>query len=138
MMKTGKKESIIIFHIFSKKMVLKEVFMKSFYRWVSQFYKKVILAGIFYPVFCNLALANAAQGMPWVSPLQKIQSAISGPVAQAAGVICIVIAGLGIAFGESGGGVKRLFQVVMGLAIAFTAASIVSQLFGGGASGAVF
>ena len=63
------------------------------------------------------------------NPLQQIMNLISGPIAQMVGVICIVIAGLGIAFGEGGNGVKRLFQVVMGLAIAFTAASLISGLF---------
>ncbi|MFT6834237.1 MAG: type IV secretory pathway VirB2 component (pilin), partial [Francisellaceae bacterium] len=43
----------------------------------------------------------------------------------------------GIAFGEGGSGVRKLFQVVMGLAIAFTAASIVSKLFGA-TSGVIF
>jgi type IV secretion system protein VirB2 len=47
----------------------------------------------------------------------------------------IVIAGLGIAFGEAGSGVKRLFQVVMGLAIAFSAASIVASLYFQGSGG---
>lgn len=67
--------------------------------------------------------------MPWEGPLQMIMNSISGPVAKILGVIAIVIAGLGIAFGESGSGVRKLFQVVLGLAIAFTAASIVATLF---------
>lgn len=67
--------------------------------------------------------------MPWEGPLNTIMQSISGPVAKVIGVIAIVLAGLGIAFGESGSGVRRLFQVVLGLAIAFTAASIVSTLF---------
>lgn len=71
----------------------------------------------------------SAPAMPWEGPLQTIMQSISGPVAKVIGVIAIVIAGLGIAFGESGSGVRRLFQVVLGLAIAFTAASIVSTLF---------
>lgn len=77
-------------------------------------------------VFANSA---STAPMPWEGPLQAIMNSISGPVAKICGVIAIVIAGLGIAFGESGSGVRRLFQVVMGLAIAFTAASIVATLF---------
>jgi type IV secretion system protein VirB2 len=75
------------------------------------------------------ASASSTTPMPWEGPLQAIMNSISGPVAKICGVIAIVIAGLGIAFGESGSGVRRLFQVVMGLAIAFTAASIVATLF---------
>ena len=71
----------------------------------------------------------SAPAMPWEGPLNTIMLSISGPVAKVIGVIAIVLAGLGIAFGESGSGVRRLFQVVLGLAIAFTAASIVSTLF---------
>lgn len=78
---------------------------------------------------------NAFSAM--IGPLEQIMSVISGPIAQMAGVICIVIAGLGIAFGEGGSGVRRLFQVVMGLAIAFTAASLISGLFNS-SSGLVF
>jgi type IV secretion system protein TrbC len=73
--------------------------------------------------------AQVGPAMPWEGPLQTIMQSISGPVAKVIGVIAIVFAGLGIAFGESGSGVRRLFQVVLGLAIAFTAASIVSTLF---------
>ena len=67
--------------------------------------------------------------MPWEGPLQKVMDSISGPVAKTLGVIVIVLAGLGIAFGESGSGVRRLLQVVFGLAIAFTASSIVVSLY---------
>lgn len=91
--------------------------------------KTSFAAGLFY-VTMNNALADAAgQGMPWEGPLQKIMDSISGPVAKVLGVIVIVIAGLGIAFGESGSGVRRLFQVVLGLAIAFSAASIIATLY---------
>lgn len=77
------------------------------------------------------AFAAGDAAMPWQGPLQKITASISGPVAMSLGVIVIVIAGLGIAFGESGSGVRRLLQVVLGLGIAFTASSIVANLFGG-------
>ena len=82
-------------------------------------------------VSLNTAFASTTDGaaMPWEGPLQKIMDSISGPVAKILGVIVIVLAGLGIAFGESGSGVRKLFQVVLGLSIAFTAASIVATLF---------
>ena len=78
-----------------------------------------------------VASANGAgdQPMPWEGPLQKIMHSISGPVAQTLGVIVIVLAGLGIAFGESGSGVRKILMVVCGLAIAFTASSIVASLY---------
>lgn len=90
-------------------------------------------------LMCLASGSAFAQGggapMPWEGPLQKITASISGPVAMSLGVIVIVIAGLGIAFGESGSGVRKLLQVVLGLGIAFTASSIIASLFGvGGAS----
>jgi type IV secretion system protein VirB2 len=89
--------------------------------------------GLGLSVFLISALANASeaggQPMPWEGPLQKIMSSISGPVAQTLGTIVIVLAGLGIAFGESGSGVRKILMVVCGLAIAFTASSIVASLY---------
>ncbi len=79
----------------------------------------------------------ASTGLPWESPLQKILASLTGPVAKVLGVIVIVIAGFGIAFGESGTGMRRIFQIVLGLSIAFTASSLVVSLFGF-TGGAVF
>lgn len=77
------------------------------------------------------AQASAAStGLPWESPLQKILDSLTGPVAKILGVIVIVIAGFGIAFGEAGSGMRRVFQIVLGLSIAFTASSLVVTLFG--------
>lgn len=69
-------------------------------------------------------------GLPWEGPLQKIANSITGPVAKIVGVLAIVLAGFGIAFGEAGSGMRRLFQIVLGLSIAFTASSLIVQLFG--------
>jgi len=69
-------------------------------------------------------------GLPWEAPLQKILDSLTGPVAKILGVIAIVIAGFGIAFGEAGSGMRRIFQIVLGLSIAFTASTLVVSLFG--------
>ena len=74
--------------------------------------------------------AFADDGLPWESPLQKILESLTGPVARVLGVIAIVIAGFGIAFGEAGSGVRRLFQVIFGLSIVYSAATLVMSLFG--------
>ncbi|MCY4178198.1 MAG: TrbC/VirB2 family protein [Endozoicomonadaceae bacterium] len=67
--------------------------------------------------------------MPWEGPLEKVVDSLTGPVAKMVGVVIIVIAGLGIAMGEAGSGVRKLFQVVLGLGIAFSAASIITSVF---------
>lgn len=81
--------------------------------------------------------AEQGGALPWESPLTRIADSISGPVAMALGVIAVVITGLAIAFGESGSGVRRLMQVLFGLSIAFTAASLVATLFHPSVAGAV-
>lgn len=96
----------------------------------SRINNRILYLFIFIGLSVEPVFASAADGsMPWEGPLQKIMDSISGPVAKICGVIVIVIAGLGIAFGESGSGVRRIFQIVFGLAIAFSAASIIASLY---------
>jgi len=79
----------------------------------------------------------AGTGMPWETPLQNVLDSITGPVAKAAGIIAIVLAGLGFAFGESGGLMRKVMGIVFGLAIAF-AATQWGMTFFGFAGGAAF
>jgi type IV secretion system protein VirB2 len=53
------------------------------------------------------------------------------------GVCACVIFGLSMAFGHEGSAMKRGMGILFGLAIAFTSASGILSIFGGG-SGAVF
>lgn len=86
-----------------------------------------------------LALAGPAQaagsGMPWEGPLDQILQSIEGPVAKIIGTLAIIITGLTLAFGDTGGGFRKLIQIVFGLSIAFTATSFFLSFFsfGGGA-----
>jgi type IV secretion system protein TrbC len=86
-----------------------------------------------------LALADpvfaAGSGMPWEAPLQSILESIEGPVAKIIAVIIIIVTGLTLAFGDTGGGFRRLIQIVFGLTIAFAASSFFLTFFsfGGGA-----
>ena len=79
----------------------------------------------------------AGAGMPWEGPLEQILNSLAGPVARAIGVAAIIVTGLGIAFGEGGGGTRKMLWVVFGLTIAFSATSFFLSFFGG-ASGAAF
>jgi len=88
--------------------------------------KKVLcicLTVICLQIIMATATMAASSGMPWETPLQKILDSISGPVAKVIGVIAIVATGLGLAFGEAGGGMKKMVQIVFGLSIAFSATS---------------
>lgn len=88
---------------------------------------------------CSMLLATAAHaagsGMPWEEPLQQILESVQGPVAKIIAVIIIITTGLTLAFGETGGGFRRLIQIVFGLSIAFAASSFFLSFFsfGGGA-----
>jgi type IV secretion system protein VirB2 len=82
------------------------------------------------------AQAHAAgSGMPWEEPLQKVLESVQGPVAKIIAVIIIISTGLTLAFGETGGGFRKLIQIVFGLSIAFAASSFFLSFFsfGGGA-----
>ncbi len=77
----------------------------------------------------------AGSNMPWEQPLTQILDSIQGPVAKVVSVMVIITTGLGLAFGESSGGFRRLIQIVFGLSIAFAASSFFLSFFqfGGGA-----
>jgi type IV secretion system protein TrbC len=77
----------------------------------------------------------AGSNMPWEQPLQQILQSIEGPVTKVIAVIVIITTGLSLAFGDAGGGFRRLIQIVFGLSIAFGASSFFLSFFsfGGGA-----
>ncbi|PHS38850.1 MAG: conjugal transfer protein TrbC [Robiginitomaculum sp.] len=75
-------------------------------------------------------IAHAAgSSMPWEAPLTKILQSIEGPVAKIFGTIVIIMTGLTLAFGDTGGGIRKLIQIVFGLSIAFTATSFFLSFF---------
>ena len=98
--------------------------------------KPLSLAMLITAMATEPALA-AGSGMPWEGPLDLILTSLSGPVARVIGVAAIIITGLGIAFGEGGGGMRKMLWVVFGLTIAFSATSFFLSFFGGG-TGATF
>lgn len=79
--------------------------------------------------------AFAGTGMPWEGTLQTILDSLQGPVAQAAGVISIVVTGIMLAVGEGGQMFKRAMQIAFGLSMAFGATTMVAQM--GGVGGAI-
>ena len=88
-------------------------------------------------VLAIAAPAHAAgSGMPWEGPLDSILQSIEGPVAKIIGTLAIIITGLTLAFGDTGGGFRKLMQIVFGLSIDFTATSFFLSFFsfGGGAT----
>lgn len=82
------------------------------------------------------AAGGGGAGMPWETPLQNLLASLSGPVAQVLGTMAIIFVGLGLAFSEGGGIMRKLLWVVFGLSLAFAAATwgLPFLGFGGGAT----
>lgn len=74
--------------------------------------------------------SSGGSGMPWEAPLNQILSSIQGPVARVFILIAVVVTGLMMAFGEHGGGFKKVMGIAFGGAITVGAVSFISTLFG--------
>ena len=83
---------------------------------------------------CALSIAGpalaAGSQMPWEGPLQQVVDSITGPVAQAAAVVAVVIFGAGVAMSESGSGMRRGVGILFGVSIAFAASTFFLDFFG--------
>ncbi|MCR4268415.1 TrbC/VirB2 family protein [Nitratireductor sp. ZSWI3] len=92
-------------------------------------------AATYVSLFMAPAAYASGSSMPWEAPLQSILESIEGPVAKIIAVIIIIVTGLTLAFGDTGGGFRRLIQIVFGISIAFAASSFFLSFFsfGGGA-----
>lgn len=80
----------------------------------------------------DMAYAAASTGMPYEGQLTTILNSVSGPVARVAGAIAIIFFGLGLAFSEGGGMVRKGLSILLGLTIAFNAVSWGLTFFGFG------
>lgn len=90
--------------------------------------RRLLLVAMFLTFGATCAEA-AGSGLPWEAPLQRILESIEGPVAKVVAVIIIIVTGLSLAFGDMGGGFRRLIQIVFGLSIAFAATSFFLSFF---------
>jgi type IV secretion system protein VirB2 len=88
-----------------------------------------VVAGVTVALMTASAAHAAGSGMPWEAPLQRILESIEGPVTKVIAVVIIIVTGLSLAFGDMGGGLRRLIQIVFGLSIAFAATSFFLSFF---------
>ena len=88
-----------------------------------------VVAGATVALVTASAAHAAGSGMPWEAPLQRILELIEGPVTKVIAVVIIIVTGLSLAFGDMGGGLRRLIQIVFGLSIAFAATSFFLSFF---------
>ncbi|MCP1999614.1 TrbC/VirB2 family protein [Nitrobacter winogradskyi] len=108
----------------------------SAFRICANLQKRISASAVF--LICTFLVSPAyaaGSSMPWEAPLQKVLESIEGPVAKIVAVIIIIVTGLTLAFGDAGGGFRKLIQIVFGLSIAFAASSFFLSFFsfGGGA-----
>lgn len=89
----------------------------------------VAIAVMTSPAFASSPSAGGS-GMPWEAPLQTIQTSIQGPVARVFIIIAIIVTGLGMAFGEHGGGFKKIMGIAFGGSIVVGVVAFISTLFG--------
>lgn len=78
-----------------------------------------------------LAAPGGGAGLPWESSFSTIMESIQG-MSGVFVTIAIIIAGLALMFGESGGMSRKVVGIVVGGATVFGVASVVSTLFEGG------
>jgi type IV secretion system protein VirB2 len=99
-------------------------------------FRLVVISTTAIAATCSAVSSAQAAGanMPWEQPLNQILQSVEGPVAKIIAVIIIITTGLSLAFGDTGGGFRRLIQIVFGLSIAFAASSFFLSFFsfGGG------
>ncbi|WP_151869223.1 TrbC/VirB2 family protein [Acinetobacter soli] len=89
-----------------------------------------IVALILMPDFAHAA-GTGGGGMPWESPLQKLIDSLTGPVAIGISILCILGAGLALAFGgEITGFVRTMIVIVLVVAVIVFAAGFLTQLTG--------
>jgi type IV secretion system protein TrbC len=98
-------------------------------RWSNPWYFPLeLLVALAFDVYAGPVFASGSQ-MPWEQPLQQILNSVQGPVSKIIAVLIIIMTGFTLAFGETGGGFRRLIQIVFGISIAFAASSFFISFF---------
>ena len=71
--------------------------------------------------------SSAFAALPWESPLEQLNSSLTGPVAKAVCTMVVCCSGVFLAVGESGPAGRLVGSLVFGLALAFGFAQIISM-----------
>jgi type IV secretion system protein TrbC len=102
---------------------------------VNLFLKNLVKSVLVFSCFLltSNAFATSYGNLPFVSTMNTLKEAISGPFLLSGAIIMVVITCLMLAFGEWGDGFKKMINIVLWLSVAFAATSFIGTLFGGGA-----
>lgn len=95
----------------------------------------VLAALLVFMLLCaDFSHAATTSGMPWETPLQRIQRSFAGPVAFAISIVGLIGAGAGLIWGgEISGFIRTLIFVVLVISLLVFANSILTKLFHVGA-----
>lgn len=75
--------------------------------------------------------ATGSAGMPWETPMEKIKTSLTGPIAMAISLLGVVVAGVALIFGgEMGDFTRRVIMLVFVIALILSASSFLTALFG--------
>jgi type IV secretory pathway VirB2 component (pilin) len=96
----------------------------------------VALLAMLFPATALAAPAGGSGGLPWESSFSKILDSIQG-MAPIFATIGFLIAGVALMFGESGGMSRKIVGLVVGGAVVFGVAPLITTLFEG-SSGLLF
>lgn len=82
-------------------------------------------------MFPDMAYASSSTGMPWESPLSKIVSSITGPVAFGISVLAIAASGITLIWGgEITNLIKTLVFIALVISVIVFSVNILSSVFG--------
>ena len=77
---------------------------------------------------CVVASPIFAQGSPWETAVNNLQTSFTGPIAKGLSLVALVVGGLMFAYSE--GGSKKVFAgIVFGLGMALGAANFMAWMF---------
>lgn len=99
--------------------------------------KRLVLPPLAVTAITTVALFLAASqawgaggNLPWEGPLERVLNSATGPIARVGGIVAVVATGLGIAFTEGGGLMRKAVCIVFGLSICFAATTFIADFLG--------
>lgn len=99
----------------------------------------LVLAGIFAMTGTAFATPSGGAAMPWEAGLETLTKSISGPVAQAIGLIAIVAAGAALIFGgDMTGFMRTTVYIVLVLGLILSASNLLTTFSTGSSANVPF
>ena len=93
----------------------------------------LLLAGALCAVLAADPALASGTGLPWETPLQTIQTSLTGPVAMVVGVLGVVVCGAMLVFGgDLQEFVRRILYLVLAVSLLMSAVAVMTALFGAG------